>query len=224
MPSAVCLHLFLQYRASFLNSPGKGSTSRAFPVSSILGDNGGAKIGSFRVSSVEGLLLIVYSASRRNVLGESSSKRLPCSLMRLFITLLMDLICLSHADTQKLLARAGFVIQSMLALRSSALIFSSTISLIAFLSSVSVPMKLVPLWQRFSQSGPLAQDETPKGAYKHIGFQGICHSYVHCCTCQTSKQGSLFLDDGSSSMGIPRTEEVYPTRSEGRSGRHPLLQ
>ena len=88
----VRLHLFLQYRSSLLNSPRGGSTSLVFPVSSILGDNGGAESGSLRVSTVRGLLLIVYSASQRKVLNDSSSRRLPCSLMRPFMTLLIDLI------------------------------------------------------------------------------------------------------------------------------------
>ena len=48
----VRLHLFLHYRSSLLNSPGGGSTSLVFPVSSILGDNGGAESGSLRVSTV----------------------------------------------------------------------------------------------------------------------------------------------------------------------------
>ena len=99
----------MQYRSSLLNSPGGGSTSLVFPVSSILGDNGGSESGSFRVSTVRGLLLIVYSASQRKVLNDSSSRRLPCYVMRSFMTLLIDLICLSQTPT-KLLAHAGFLI------------------------------------------------------------------------------------------------------------------
>ena len=108
----VRLHLFRQYRSSLLNSPGGGSTSLVFPVSSILGDNGGAESGSLRVSTVRDLLLILYSALQRKVLNDSSSRRLPCSLMRPFMTLLIDLICLSQTPP-KLLAHAGFLIQSM---------------------------------------------------------------------------------------------------------------
>ena len=73
---AICCvrrHNFLHYRSSFLNSPGGGSTSFAFPVRSILGDNGGAECGSLMVSTARGLLLIVYLASQRKVLNESSS-------------------------------------------------------------------------------------------------------------------------------------------------------
>ena len=114
--------LFLQYKSSLLNSPGGGSTSLVFPVSSIPGDNGGAERGSLRVSTVRGLLLIVYSASQRKVRSNSSSRRLPCSLMSPFMTFLIDLICLSQTPT-KLLADAGFLIQSMLSLRSYAFIF-----------------------------------------------------------------------------------------------------
>ena len=134
----------------------RGSTSLVFPVSSILGDNGGAECGSLRVSTVRGLLLIVYSASQRKVLNESSSRRLPCSLMRPFMTFLIDLICLSQTPP-KLLADAGFLIQSMLSLRSSALISWSSISSIAFLSSASAPIKFVPLSQRISLTDPRLQ-------------------------------------------------------------------
>ena len=153
----VRLHLFLQYRSfSLLNSPGEGSTSLVFPVSSIRGDNGGAESGSLRVSTVRGLLLIVYSASQRKVLNDSSSRRLPCSLIRPVMTLLIDLICLSQTPP-KLLAHAGFLIQSMFSLRSSALISWSSISSIAFLSSTSAPMKFVPLSQRISLTNPRLQ-------------------------------------------------------------------
>lgn len=78
----VRLHFLRQYKSSLLNSPGGGSTSLVFPVSSILGDNGGSERGSLSVSTVKGLLLIVDSASQRNVLSDSSSRRLPCSLIR----------------------------------------------------------------------------------------------------------------------------------------------
>ena len=152
----VRLHLSRQYRSSLLNSPDGGSTSLVFPVSSILGDNGGAESRSLRVSTVRGLLLIVYSASQRKVLSYSLSRRLPCSLMRPFMTLLIDLICLSQTPP-RLLAHAGFLIQSMFSLRSSALISWSSISSIAFLSSASVPMKFVPLSQRISLRDPLLQ-------------------------------------------------------------------
>ena len=130
----VRLHLFLQYRSSLLNSPGGGSTSLVFPVSSILGDNGGAESGSLRVSTVRGLLLIVYSALQRTVLNDSLSRRLPCSL-----------ICLSQTPP-KLLPHAGFLFQSML-----------SISSIAFLSSASAPMKFVPLSQQISLTDPRLQ-------------------------------------------------------------------
>ena len=73
----VRLHFLRQYKSSLLNSPGGGSTSLVFPVSSILGDNGGSERGSLSVS-VGGLLLIVDSASQRNVLSDSP-RRLPCS-------------------------------------------------------------------------------------------------------------------------------------------------
>ena len=152
----VRLHFFLQHKSSLLNSPGGGSTILVFPVSSMLGDNGGAERGSLRVSTVRGLLLIMDSASHRNVPRLSSSRRLPCSLTRLFMTFLIDLICLSQTPL-KLVADAGFLIQSMLALRSPALIFWSSISSTAFLSSVSAPMIFVPLSQRISLIGPLLQ-------------------------------------------------------------------
>ena len=142
----VPLHLFLQCKPSLLNYSSKGSTSLVFPVSSIPGDNGAAEMGSLRVSTVRGLLLIVYSASQRKVRSNSSSRRLPCSLMSPFMTFLIDLICLSQTPT-KLLADAGFLIQSMLSLRSYAFIFWSSISSIAFLSSASAPMKYsIPLF------------------------------------------------------------------------------
>ena len=110
----------------------------------------------WRCRTVRGLLLIVDSASQRNVLSDSSSRRLPCSLIRPLLTFLIDLICLSHTPP-KLLVDAGFLIQSILALRSSALTFWSSISSIAFLSSASAPIKFVPLSQRISLTGPLLQ-------------------------------------------------------------------
>ena len=122
--------------------------------------NGGAECGSLRVSTVRGPLLIVYSASQRKVLNESSSRRLPCSLMRPFMTFLIDLICLSQKP-QKLLADAGFLIQSMLSLRSYVLISWSSISSIAFLSCASAPMKFVPLSQRISLTDPRLQMKRP---------------------------------------------------------------
>ena len=176
----VRLHLFLQYRSSLLNSPGGGSTSLVFPVSSILGDyNGGAESGSLRVPTVRGLLLIVYSASQRNFLNDASSRRLPCSLMRPFMALPIDLICLSRTPP-KLLAHAGFLIQSMFSLRSFALISWSSISSIAFLSSASAPMKFVSLSQRISLIDPRLLDETSQRIYERICFQRICHLYVDC--------------------------------------------
>lgn len=72
------------------------------------------------------------------------------------MTFLIDLICLSQTSS-KLLVDAGFLSQSMLSLRSSALISWSSISLIAFLSSASVPMKFVPLSQRISLTDPHLQ-------------------------------------------------------------------
>ena len=123
----VRLHFLRQYKSSLFNSPDGGSTSLVFPFSSILGDNGGSERGSLSVSTVKGLLLIVDSASQRNVLSDSLSRRLPCSLIRPLMTFLIDLICLSHTPP-KLLADAGFLIQSILALRSSALTFWSSIS------------------------------------------------------------------------------------------------
>ena len=110
----VRLHFLRQYKSSLLNSPGGGSRSLVFPVSSILADNGGSERGSLSVSTVRGLLLIVDSASQRNVLSDSSSRRLACSLIRPLMTFLIDLICLSHTPL-KLLADAGFLIQSILA-------------------------------------------------------------------------------------------------------------
>ena len=62
----VCLHLFLQYNSSLLNSPGGGSTSLVFPVSSISGDNRVAERGSLRVSTVTVLLLIVLRLTKEH--------------------------------------------------------------------------------------------------------------------------------------------------------------
>lgn len=62
----VCLHLFLQYNSSLLNSSGGGSTSLVFPVSSISGDNRGAERGSLRVSTVTVLLLIVLRLTKEH--------------------------------------------------------------------------------------------------------------------------------------------------------------
>ena len=211
----VRLHFFLQYKSSLLNSPGGGSTSLVFPVSSKLGDNGGAENGSLRVSSIRGLLLIVDFASYRNVLNDSSSKRLPCSLMRPFMTFLIDLICLSQTPP-KLLADAGFLIQSILSLRSSAFIFWSSISSITFLSSVSAPMKFVSLSQRISLTGPLLQTKRLSVFKKESASRESATSiYMHCPACQASKQGSISFDDRSSSLDMPRAKEVYPTIRKG---------
>ena len=69
---------------------------------------------------------------------------------------LIDLICLSQTPPMWL-ADAGFLIQSMLALRRSALIFWSSIYSIGLLSSISAPIEFVALSQRISLTGPLQQ-------------------------------------------------------------------
>ena len=75
---------------------------------------------------------------------------------RAFITLRTDRICRSHTPP-KLLAFAGFFIQSIPSLSKSAFILSSSISSTAFFSSFSAPIKLVPRSLRSSLTAPLRQ-------------------------------------------------------------------
>ena len=131
-----------QYRSSlFKNSPGGRSTSFVFPVSNILGGNGDSERGSLSVSTVRGLLLIGDSASERNVLSDSSSRRFPCSQTRPLMTFLIDLICLSHTPPKLLLALRS---SALACVTDTPLFWCSSTGLLPFRHDLFSELSLVP--------------------------------------------------------------------------------
>ena len=123
----------------------------------VLGDTGDCESGSLKVSLVRGWLLTTVSSQ----FSQQSSQwfvvyAVTMLLHTCCIMFRTDRICRSQTPP-KLLSVAGFLIQSMFSLSSSALIFSPSISWTAAFNSFSAPTKLVPWSLRSSLMGPFRQ-------------------------------------------------------------------
>ena len=68
------LHLFLQYKSGFENSPGDGMMTFDFIVKMFAGESGNSLVGSLIVSTVRGLEFNIPSVSTISVNNDFSSK------------------------------------------------------------------------------------------------------------------------------------------------------
>ena len=134
-------HVFLQYRSALWKVLGGGITTLVFIVSMLLGRIGNKLFESLTVSTVKGLELRTALTSVINLLRLSSSKLFPCVFVKVAITFLADLICLSQippcglqlVDYVSILSSLSHVPGEM-----------ESISWEAFHSSIWGPTKLLP--------------------------------------------------------------------------------
>ena len=105
------LQRFLQYRSADWKLPGGGSTTFVFIVKRWLGVKGLAILGSFRLSTERGRLLMMASTSLIRVLRASSSSCKALSRKSGFRTLQTDLIWRSHTPPMWL-AEGTFILKS----------------------------------------------------------------------------------------------------------------
>ena len=147
-------HLFLLYMSACTNDPGGGTTTVDRIVSRWFGVMGDNEAGSFRLSTVNGLLFMMLAVSVNSVRRQSSSS---CVLV-LYSTDVKILravrICISHTPPIWL-AFGGLNLNSQLCFRRCFWISTSLISLRAWVSSFEAPTKFVPLSERRRCTFPL---------------------------------------------------------------------
>ena len=123
-----------------------------FPVRMCVGASGCVSSGSSD-TNVRGLELMIDSTSQSRVVKESKSRRLPCSYSRPESTFLTERIRRSQTPPM-LLAEGGLNNQTIPYLDSISLIRSWFISSKHAFSSLSAPVKLVPLSLLISLTRP----------------------------------------------------------------------
>ena len=141
------LHRLLQYKSGLRNFPGGDMTTFDFIVKMLAGANGWKLLGSFIISTVRGREFRIPSTSVISVRRASLSRLFPWVFNIDARIGYAERICVSQTPPMWL-ANGGFLchfIQSLPMPSMNYWILSSFISEYAFFSSLSAPMKLLPM-------------------------------------------------------------------------------